>query len=70
MNIDFIKIDVQGYELSVLKGAYSTLKFNNPILCIEEDNPINSETIPFLENLNYVVVDVIVKEHVFKKKQL
>ena len=68
-NIDFIKIDVQGLELSVLKGAYSTLKFNNPILCIEEDNPSNSETIPFLENLNYVVVDVIVKEHIFKKKQ-
>ena len=68
-NIDFIKIDVQGFELSVLKGAYSTLKFNNPILCIEEDNPSNSETIPFLENLNYVVVDVIVKEHIFKKKQ-
>ncbi len=66
--IDFIKIDVQGYELSVLKGAYKTLESNKPILCIEDDSPNDSSIISFLENLNYVIVDVINKEHIFKKK--
>ncbi len=66
--IDFIKIDVQGFELSVLKGAYNTLKNNKPVLCIEEDDPKNSLIIPYLKDLNYELVDVVVKEHIFKKK--
>ena len=67
-NINFIKIDVQGFEFNVLKGAYHTLKNNKPVLCIEEDNPENSLTLPFLRELNYELVDVVVKEHIFKKK--
>ena len=66
--IDFIKIDVQGFELSVLKGAKKTLKKNNPVICVEEDDPKNSLVIPYLEELNYEIVDVVVKEHIFKKK--
>ena len=66
--IDFIKIDVQGFGLSVLKGAYNTLITNSPVLCIEEDDPKNSLIIPFIENLIYELVDVTIKEHVFKKK--
>jgi len=35
INIDFIKIDVEGHELNVLKGAVKTLKRNKPILLVE-----------------------------------
>ena len=28
--VDFIKIDTEGFEYEVLKGAQKTLKFNNP----------------------------------------
>jgi len=67
-NIDFIKIDVQGFELNVLKGAQNTLTTNNPVLCVEEDDPKNSSIIPFLKILKYELVDVIGKEHIFIKK--
>ena len=65
--IDFIKIDVQGFELSVLKGAINTLQNTRPILCIEEDDPKNSLIIPFLRQLNYELVDEVIKEHIFRK---
>jgi len=66
--IDFIKIDVQGYEYEVLKGAKKTLEINSPIICLEEIDPKNSKAIKFLESLNYVIVDVVLKEYIFKKK--
>lgn len=34
-NVDFIKIDVEGYEWFVLKGALKTLQHNRPLLQLE-----------------------------------
>lgn len=34
-NVDYIKIDVEGFELDVLKGAINTIKNNSPIIEFE-----------------------------------
>ena len=33
--LDFIKLDIEGYELNALKGAEETIKKHKPVLCIE-----------------------------------
>ena len=35
-NVDFIKIDVEGYEEFVIKGGIETLKKNHPLIIIEQ----------------------------------
>lgn len=47
---NFIKIDVQGYELSVLLGAKETLKKFTPVLLIETPQ---QEVFDYLEQFNY-----------------
>ncbi len=61
--IDLIKIDVEGYEMEVLKGAESVLTRFRPILFIElDDNNLNQqkssavELVHFLESMNYSIV--------------
>jgi len=34
-NVDFVKIDVDGFELALLEGASKTLTDNNPVINIE-----------------------------------
>jgi FkbM family methyltransferase len=57
--ISFIKIDVEGFELSVLKGAKKTLENNKPSLLVEidgdpSDNGSNADCVlKFLQALNY-----------------
>jgi FkbM family methyltransferase len=53
---DFIKIDVQGAELSVLIGAHNTIKTRRPILLIERNSSNEDQVISYLENLGYVLV--------------
>jgi FkbM family methyltransferase len=35
-NVDFIKIDVEGYEEFVIKGGIETLKKNHPLIIVEQ----------------------------------
>lgn len=60
--IDLIKIDVEGYELNVLKGAIHVIKKFNPVLFIElDDNNLKEQghsakaLIRFLSENNYTI---------------
>ncbi len=56
-SIDFIKMDVEGHELSVLKGATQTLKNHRPILALElharKDSQKATQIMVFLRQLGY-----------------
>lgn len=56
-NIDFIKIDVEGHENSVINGAINTIKSNKPTIIIEIEKRHNASSFEeireTLEDLNY-----------------
>jgi len=56
-NVGFIKIDVEGHEEEVLKGALNTLKNSKPILLIELEERHRSDAVhsarKFLEGIGY-----------------
>ena len=60
--IDFIKIDVQGFEPEVLRGGEKTFKNNNCVVCIEDSRHYNSQAINLLMSWGYKIVDKVVKE--------
>lgn len=50
----FIKMDVEGSELAVLKGATETIERCRPVMYIENDKPLKQEAlIAFIEELGY-----------------
>lgn len=55
--VDFLKIDVDGLELSVLRGAENTLRANNPVLMIEIEGD-TTDVFRFLSNLGYTNIKV------------
>jgi FkbM family methyltransferase len=69
--IDFIKIDAEGFELNVLKGAEATLLKHHPRLFIElndenlrEQGGSGSELIAWLEDRSYTIIRVDTEEPV------
>jgi FkbM family methyltransferase len=55
-DVGFIKIDVEGYELEVLKGAEKTIKHWRPTMYIEDDREDKRAALhAFLEELGYSI---------------
>lgn len=53
-NVDYIKIDTDGYEMRIIEGAIKTLTNNNPVLVIEQGFFDNKEALHFCTTeLNY-----------------
>lgn len=62
-NVSFIKMDVQGYELELLKGASETIDSSRPILFFETDEPYlktfgtsSEELLNHILGLNYIII--------------
>jgi FkbM family methyltransferase len=57
--VKFIKVDVEGAELSVLKGAQKLIKKYKPFLFIESDHKYTDTAAlaAFIESLNYGISD-------------
>ena len=56
--ISFIKVDVEGHELAVIRGAENTIKKNKPILLVEIEERHSqkkvSETLDYINSLGYI----------------
>jgi hypothetical protein len=63
--IDLVKIDVEGFEYRVLKGAASVIQKYKPLLYIElsdgnlkQQNSSANQVLQFLDSLSYQATDV------------
>jgi FkbM family methyltransferase len=59
--VNFMKVDVEGHELEVLRGAYNTLSRHRPILLVELWPENTKEVEEFLGKLRYSVARVLTK---------
>ena len=57
-DVDFIKIDTEGYTMEPLRGMEETLKRCHPIIQLERSNDDNNvkETHKFLQGLGYNLI--------------
>lgn len=60
--IDFVKIDVEGFESQVLLGAKEFLAQHKPIIMIEIHPPKFKEVSEILDSLNYKLTEKLVSE--------
>ena len=52
-NISFVKIDVEGFELNVIKGILNTIKTHKPTIFIEIRNQFFNEINKYLKDFGY-----------------
>ena len=73
-DVDFIKIDCEGYELPILKGAVEVLKANSPVIIVEQkphphfkDKWGQYDALYFLESLGYRVHMRVIDDWILRK---
>ncbi len=55
-DVGFIKIDVEGHEIDVLRGGYETIMLSRPIMYIEDDRTENSGALrQMIHSLDYTI---------------
>lgn len=62
---DFVKIDVEGFELKVLLGMKNILTKHKPVLWIEIFDDHFKQVDDFLKEYNYVLIDRWLDNHVY-----
>jgi FkbM family methyltransferase len=72
--VDFLKIDCEGYELPVLEGAVKLLSNNNPTIIVEQKPHVHFAdkwgqyaAIEFLEALGYRVLARVIDDWILRK---
>lgn len=68
LKLDFIKIDVEGMELDVLKGMSETLIKHKPIIFFEYNR--DSSLLEFLNSINYKIINPRLPYKAIKKNQV
>ncbi|MDC6486536.1 FkbM family methyltransferase [Methylophilaceae bacterium] len=69
-DVDFIKIDVEGYENQVVLGAKETLLRNKPIIIVEQKgfsdrfNETQFEAVDTLKSYGAKLIDQVVKDYI------
>jgi len=73
--VKFLKIDCEGFELAVLKGAEKLLKSNSPIIVVEQkkenerfDMP-SKGAVEYLKSFGYAVRKVIAGDYIMEKEK-
>lgn len=68
--VDFLKLDIEGYELFALHGAITTLIRHRPIILLELNRPVllrnghtNEQILKFLRGLNYEYRPITPDQH-------
>ncbi len=66
--LDFIKMDVQGFEPKVIKGARQVISRFKPVIQIEcmEKKMLNEEIIPLMTELGYRITRVLEIDYLFE----
>ena len=73
--VDFIKIDVEGFELEVLKGGIETIKRNRPVITTEhslatpESIKSSFAVVELMESLDYQYMRTISSDFIWSPKE-